>query len=81
MRLLLQHKADIDVVNKKGRTALSFAVAPSVRRKTAYDMMKLLLFHKADPNKKDETGLSVKARVVREKREDALAILKEYTTV
>ena len=78
--LLLQHRADIDVTNNKGRTALSFAVAPSKKRKTACDTLKLLLFHKADPNKKDETGLSVKARAVREKRQDELAILKEYTT-
>ena len=78
MRLLLQHKAGIDVINNEGRTALSFAVAPSRRRKTACDTMKLLLFHKADPNEKDETGLTVKARAVREKRQDALAILKEF---
>ena len=78
--LLLQHRADVDIKNDEGRTALSFAVAPSRRRKTAYDMMQLLLFHKADPTGKDETGLTVKARAVREKRQDELAILKEYTT-
>ena len=80
MRLLLQHKADIDVANRKGRTALSFAVAPSMKRKTACDTLKLLLEHKADPGQKDEMGLTAKARAVREKRQDAFAILKEYTT-
>ena len=78
MRLLLQHKADIDVANRKGRTALSFAVAPSMKRKTACDTLKLLLEHKADPGQKDEMGLTAKARAVREKRQDALAILKEF---
>ena len=77
MQLLLQYKADIDVVNRKKRNALSFAIAPSMGRKTACDTLKLLLEHKADPNKKDEMGLTAKARAVREKRQDALAILKE----
>ena len=80
MRLLLQHKADIDAANRKGRTALSFAVAPSMKRKTARDTLKLLLEHKADPGQKDEMGLTAKARAVREKRQDALTILKEFMT-
>ena len=77
MQLLLQYKADIKVVNRKGRNALSFAVAPSMGRKTACDTLKLLLEHKADPNQKDEMGLTAKARAMREKRQDALAILEE----
>ena len=80
MRLLLQHKADIDVANRKGRTALSFAVAPSMKRKTACDTLKLLLEHKADPGQKDEMGLTAKARALRRKREGALAILQEFMT-
>ena len=80
MRFLLQHKADIDVVNSEGRTALSFAVGPSMKRKTACDTMKLLLEHKADLRSKDKLGLTVKARAVRENRQDALVILNEYTT-
>ena len=80
MRLLLQHNAVIDVVNDKERTFLSFAVTPSMKRKTACDTMKLVLEHKADLSNQDKPSLIEKARAVREKRQDALAILKEYTT-
>ena len=55
-------------------------MASSVKRKTVCDKLKLRLEHKADPNIKDEIGLTAKARAVREKRQDALTILKEYTT-
>ena len=54
MRLLLQHRADIDVINSEGRTDLSFAVALSMKRKTSCDTMKLLLEHKADLRNKDK---------------------------
>ena len=80
MRLLLQHQADIDVINSEGRTDLSFAVALSMKRKSSCDTMKLLLEHKADLRNKDKLGLTVKARAVRENRQDALVILNEYTT-
>ena len=65
---------------KKGRTALSFAVAPSMKRKTACDTLKLLLEHKADPRQKDKKGLTAKAHAVQEKRQDAVMILKEFRT-
>ena len=80
MRLLLQHKADIDVVNVTECTAFSFPVSPSMKRKTACDAMKLLLEHKADLSNQDKTDLAGKALAVREKRQDALTILKEPTT-
>ena len=79
--LLLQHRADVDIKNDEGRTALSFAVAPSKGGKTACDTLKLLLSHKADPTQIDDAGLSAKARAVQGKRANALAILNEHATV
>ena len=43
MKLLLEHRADIKISNRKGRTALSLAVSPSMGRGVATGTLKLLL--------------------------------------
>lgn len=78
MKVLLQHRADIEAANKKGRTALSFAAAPSRHRATPTEAIKTLLVHNADPYRKDMAGLTPKARAHREKRADAVLIFDEY---
>ena len=75
---LLQQKADLEVKNRKGRTALSFAACPSMKRLTALRTLTILLEHKADPSQKDDAGLTPIAHAFREKRQDALEILEQF---
>ena len=68
LQKLLQQKAKIDVKNRKGRTALSFAASPSMKRNTACDTLRLLLENNTDPSQKDDRGLTLKAHAIRERR-------------
>ena len=77
VELLLKNRADIDMKKNKGRTALSFAVAPSMKRPTASDALQVLLDNGADPLQKDNKRLTVRMRASREKRKDAEVILNE----
>jgi len=82
MRMLLDKKADIEASNRKGRTALSFAAAPSndgtTRRPTPVSCLRLLLERGADAKRKDERGISPKDYAMKDKRDDAIAILEEF---
>ena len=78
LKLLLDNKANTDVSNHKGRTALSFAAGPSMGRDTATGTLRLLLESGADFTKKDAFGITPKARALREERKDALEIFEEF---
>jgi hypothetical protein len=82
MRMLLDKKADIEASNRKGRTALSFAASPSndgtTRRPTPVSCLRLLLERGADAKRKDERGISPKDYAMKDKRDDAIAILEEF---
>ena len=82
IRMLLNKKVDIEVTNNKGRTALSFAAAPSnngsTKRPTAVAAMRLLLQNGADAHKVDDQGKTATIRATNDKRDDALAVLDEY---
>ena len=82
MIVLLEKKVDIEACNRKGRTALSFAAAPSMnkgeRRETAVNTLRLLLEGGADPAKKDVRDMTAKDYALKEKRSDATTILEEY---
>ena len=82
MRMLLDKKADIDAINPKGRTALSFAAAPSndgtTRRPTPVSCLRLLLERGADAKRKDKRGISPKDYAIKDKRDDAIAVLQEF---
>ena len=78
IKLLLHKKANLEVTNRKGRGALSFAAAPSRNRPTPEAALKLLLDAKADMNRVDAEGKTAKGRATVEKRDEAVAILKEY---
>jgi len=81
IKILLDKKVDVEATNRKGRTALSFAAAPSndgsTPRPTAVEAIRLLLKSGADALKKDVHGLTAKDRAVREKRADAVAVFAE----
>jgi hypothetical protein len=82
MRMLLDKNVDVEVCNKNGRTALSFAAAPSMngseRRETAVATLRILLSHCADSTRKDKRGFTAKGRAVNEKREDAIDVFAEF---
>ena len=83
MRLLLNTgKIDIEFANRKNRTALSFAAAPSndgsTPRKASVWAIHLLLQNGADANKKDMTGATAKDRAFRENRLDAVAVFQAF---
>lgn len=82
MRMLLDKKANIEATNKKGRTALSFAAAPSndgsTRRDTPVAALRFLLENKADPKSRNVTGTTPKEAAIREKRDEAVAIFEEF---
>ena len=80
MRLLLDKCVDLEVANRKGRTALSFAAAPSMKRPTPTGALRLLLERGADTAKRDDKGLTAKARSERENRTEAVRILEEFET-
>lgn len=78
MQVLLEKRVDLEVSNKKGRTALSFAAAPSMKRETPLPALKLLLDSGADMRHKDESGLTPKEKAEKEERQDAISLLEEY---
>ena len=82
MRMLLAKDVDLEASNKKGRTAISFAAAPSNNgsevRPTPVATLRLLLESGAKTQHKDVTGVTAKDRAVREKRDDAVAIFEEF---
>ena len=82
INLLLEQQVDIEATNRKGRTALSFAAAPSMKgtekRETPVDALRLLLHNHADATHKDQEGLTAKARAAREKRTEAVEVFEEF---
>lgn len=78
MRLLLSKGVDLEAANKRGRTALSFAAAPSMKRPTPYAALRVLLEHNADMSRKDDAGLTAKQRAQKENRDQAVRIFEEF---
>ena len=84
LRLLLEKKVDIESSNRKGRTALSFAAAPSMNnedrtdRPTPTQVIRVLLENGADPKRKCERGMTPKEYAVKAKRDEAIAIFEEF---
>jgi len=58
MELLIRFRAEIDAANRNGRTALSFALAPSYNGvvRPRLEAVQLLLKHRADLYRKDASG-------------------------
>lgn len=55
IQLLLDHRANVDMTDKEGRTALMYA-AMGEGNESYVDAIPLLLAKGADPNKRDKRG-------------------------
>lgn len=75
--MLLKKGADIEASNKKSRSVLSFASAPSMKRPFHSQMVRLLVERGAKLFKRDEKGLTPKERVQKENRDDSVELLEE----
>ena len=80
--MLIDKKGNLEAINRKGRTPLSFAAAPSddgsKLRPTALKTLRLLLESGADAKHKDDRGNTAKDYASRHKREDALQVFEEF---
>ena len=82
VQMLLNVGADMNAVNNKGRSALSFAAAPSdddmQRRETSSAVLRLLLESGADATLQDWSCCTARVRALKEGRSDALRIFNEF---
>ena len=83
MQILIDRDVDIEACNRKGRTALSFAAAPSMKgegekRPTAVEAIRLLLRSGADRNCKCNLKKTPKDYAIQAKREDAIKVFEEF---
>ena len=78
LNMLLEKKVNIDAVNNTGRTALSFAAAPSMGRSDSLATLKLLLEYRADTKIEDKRGRTALQRAQAENRADAVRMLQDF---
>ena len=78
LSLLIDKRADLSVANRKGRDALSFAAAPSMKRPTSTTTLRLLIERGADLSHVDGDGMTAKERARKEKRDEAVACFEEF---
>lgn len=79
-QLLLERGADVTATNKRGRDALSFAAAPSMKKPLKPEhtaMVRLLVEKGAEPGRKDERGQTARDRAQVEGREGTVRALQE----
>ena len=78
LRLLLVHGANLHAVNKKKRSALSFAAAPSAMRPSALGSLVVLLEAGAEVNQTDSCRFTPKTRAEQERRDDAVDKINHF---
>lgn len=78
LELLIEKRASLHSKNRKGRSALSFAAAPSMKRPTSCMALRILLQNGANLHDKDEAGWTAKQRAQQERRNDALEVFEEF---
>ena len=83
LQMLLDKKANIEACNRKGRTALSFAAAPSMngktRRATSVAALQFLLKNGADAKRADNNGLTARDHAIKEVRLEAIVTIDEFS--
>lgn len=78
LQALIEIRANLEEANHKGRTALSFAAAPSKPRASHPDAVHALLYAGADRSVKDKTGRTAQERVASEQPENHVATLAVF---
>ena len=78
---LLAHRANLEAVNNKGRTALSFAAAPSGGRPTQRETLAFLMAWGADNTHENNNALTPRQEAARENREEAIKIFEYFDMV
>ena len=78
LELLVTSGASLEAANLKGRTALGFAAAPSMKRPTPIGTLKHLLLNRADPTKNDNKGVSPFEHAKKEHRQEAVELMKPF---
>ena len=75
---LLAHRADLEAINNKGRTALSLAAAPSGGRPTPRGTLAFLMAWGADDTHKNDKFLAPLQEARKDNREDAIKIFEYF---
>ena len=75
---LSAHRANLEAINKKGRTALSFAAAPSGDRPTPRETLAFLMAWGADDTHKNDKFLTPLQEARKDNREDAIKIFEYF---
>ena len=78
LKVLFEAKARVDATNSKGRSALSFAAAPSMGRQACIPALELMLNANADLNHKDVRGETARARAVRDGFHESVATIVRF---
>ena len=78
MVLLLEANVNIEAVNRKGRSALSFAAAPSMKRKHNLDAVRILLEKGADADRRDDNKQTAKERAAAERRVEVVTLIEQF---
>ena len=75
---LLAHRADLEAVNNTGRTALSFAAAPSGDRPVARETLAFLMAWGADDRHRDDKSRTALEQARNENRTEATKIFEYF---
>ena len=75
---LLAHRADLEAVNNKGRTALSFAAAPSGDRPVARETLAFLMAWGANHGHRNHKSRTALEQARKENRTEALRIFEYF---
>ena len=78
LKVLLEAKARVDATNSKGRSALSFAAAPSMGRQACILALELMLNANADLKHEDVRGETARARAVRDGFHESVATIDRF---
>ena len=77
-QMLLARRCNLEAVNKTGRTALSFAAAPSMGRQPNLTVLQILLQAGANIDHKDVRGETAKSRAIRDAHHASAAAIDAF---